>query len=61
MRALTGRLDWVKLYVNGTLGNRDDPKLIQLAQDELIGALAIADALPDLITVIASKPDSDGL
>jgi hypothetical protein len=54
MKALVDHLEWVKLYINGTLGNRDDPKLIQIAQDEWIAANAIAEALPEF--VISSGP-----
>jgi hypothetical protein len=40
MKAILDRLEWVKFYINGQLGNRDDPNNIQIAIDELIVAEA---------------------
>lgn len=48
MKALIDRLEWIKLYINGELGNRTDPKQIKFAQDVFIEIYAIADALPEL-------------
>lgn len=46
MKALTDRLLWVQLYVNGELGQDETSK--RLAQDELMCAMAIAEALPEI-------------
>jgi hypothetical protein len=48
MKALTDRLEWLKLYINGELGDRADPKNIQMMQDVWIETYAIAEALPDI-------------
>jgi hypothetical protein len=51
MQALTGRLEWVRLYLIGALGNDDKAKTIAL--DELLAGIAIAEALPDITINVA--------
>jgi hypothetical protein len=46
LKALTERLEWVLLYLKGGIVNDDKTKEIVL--DELLAAMAIADALPDI-------------
>ncbi len=48
MKALSDHLFWVQRYVNGEMGDRSDPKNIEVAQDCLIALQAIADALPEI-------------
>jgi len=54
MKALTDRLELVRLYLCGLIG--DDEKMKQIAFDELLAAMAIADALPEI--TIALAPDA---
>lgn len=56
MKALVDRLEWIQMYVNGQLGKRDDPTVIQIAQDELIALLAIAAALPEITISVPGQP-----
>lgn len=63
MKALTDRLDWLKLYINGELGDRAEQKNITFAQDILIELLAIADVLPDIearVPVSVNARTADG-
>lgn len=46
MKALVDRLEWVRLYVIGAIKNDDRGK--QLALDELLAGIAIAEALPEI-------------
>lgn len=57
MKALTDRLEWLKMYIDGELGDRSDPKNITLAQTVFIEIQAISDALPEPVLVLKNLDD----
>lgn len=59
MKALVDRLEWVRLYLTGQVGGisaSEDAALKSAVIDELIGAIAIAEAIPEITLVPIDPP-----
>jgi hypothetical protein len=56
MKALVNRLEWVGLFLIGTLNEGEDrypEKMRQLALEEVFAAIAIAEVLPEIGATLA--------